>query len=119
MCASRPSAGRPAGYPSPVAAIPSLVSQHHPGPGPSRPDAAYPARRHRPVVRDSRSGCTRSAAASRSNGTPQCSPHSISPSMSRWDSRIVPASARRAGRSVVIVSRARVVEFITAFPAVT
>ena len=34
MCASRPSEGRRAGNPSPVAVIPSRVSQHHPGPGP-------------------------------------------------------------------------------------
>ena len=70
MCARRPSAGRVAGKPSPVAAIPSRVSQHHPGPGPSRPVAAYPARRHRAVIAGSRSGWTRSATASRSNGAP-------------------------------------------------
>ena len=57
MCARRPSAGRVAGNPSPVAVIPSRVSQHHPGPGPSRPVAAYPARRHRAVIAGSRSGC--------------------------------------------------------------
>jgi hypothetical protein len=66
MCASRASAGRVAGNPSPVAAIPSLVSQHQAGPGPNRPVAAYPARRHRATIAGSRSGLTRSAAASRS-----------------------------------------------------
>ena len=118
-CASRPSAGRVAGNPSPVAAMPSRVSQHHPGPGPSRPVAAYPARRHRAVSAGSRSGSTRSAAASRSDGAPQCSPTSSSPSMSRWDSRMLPASARRAGRAAaeVAVSCACAVVFISAFPA--
>ena len=66
MCASRPSAGRTAGNPSPVAFIPSRVSQHHLGPKPSRPVAAYPVRRHRPKIVGSRPGGTRSAAASRS-----------------------------------------------------
>ena len=70
MCASRASAGRPAGKPSPVAAIPSLVSQHQPGPGPSRPVATYPAWRHRAVIFSSRFEWTRSASASRSYGTP-------------------------------------------------
>ena len=37
MCASRETAGRDAGYRSPVAVIPALVSQHHAGPGPSVP----------------------------------------------------------------------------------
>ena len=55
MCARRPSDGRPAGNPSPVAVIPSRVSQHQPGPGPSRPVSAYPARRHRAVIAGSRS----------------------------------------------------------------
>ncbi|HEY1002983.1 MAG TPA: hypothetical protein VGD83_25405 [Streptosporangiaceae bacterium] len=82
-CASRPSAGGPARNPRPVAAIPSRVSQHHFGPGPSRPVAANPARRHRAVSADSRSGSTRNAVASRSNGAPKCSPQSSSPSMSR------------------------------------
>ncbi len=39
--------------------------------------------------------------------------------MSRWDSRTVPASARRAGRAVVMVSFACAVMTIPAFPAVT
>jgi hypothetical protein len=82
-CASRPSAGGPAVNPRPVAAIPSRVSQHHFGPGPSRPAAAKPARRHRAVIADSRSGSARNAVASRSNGAPECSPQSRSPSMSR------------------------------------
>ena len=56
MCARRPSAGRVAGNPSPVSVIPARVSQHHPGPGPSRPVAAYPARRHRATIAGSRSG---------------------------------------------------------------
>ena len=34
MCARRPSEGRVAGNPSPVAVIPARVSQHHAGPGP-------------------------------------------------------------------------------------
>ena len=70
MCASRASAGRPAGKPSPVAVIPSRVSQHQPGPGPSRPVATYPARRHRAVIFSSRLEWTRSASARRSYGTP-------------------------------------------------
>ena len=49
-----------------VAVIPSRVSQHHPGPGPSRPVAAYPARRQRARIGGSRSGSTCSARASRS-----------------------------------------------------
>ena len=61
MWASRPSAGRAAGNPRPVSAIPARVSQHHPGPGPSLPVAAYPARRHRATIGGSRSGWTRSA----------------------------------------------------------
>ena len=70
MCASRASAGRVAGKPSPVAVIPSRVSQHQPGPGPSRPVVTYPARRHRAVIFSSRLEWTRSASASRSYGTP-------------------------------------------------
>ena len=70
MWARRPSAGRVAGNPSPVSVIPARVSQHHPGPGPSRPVSAYPARRHRAMIAGSRSGCTRSARASRSYGAP-------------------------------------------------
>ena len=42
------------------------VSQHQAGPGPSRPVAANPARRHRAVIARSRAGCAPSAAASRS-----------------------------------------------------
>ena len=53
-----------------MAIIPSRVSQHQAGPGPSRPVAAYPARRHRAVMAGSRASSTRSAAASRSAGAP-------------------------------------------------
>jgi hypothetical protein len=70
MCARRPSEGRSAGNRKPVAVIPSRVSQHQPGPGPRRPVAAYPARRHRAVIAGSLASSTRSAAASRSSGAP-------------------------------------------------
>ena len=63
--------------------MPAAVSQHQAGPGASWPVAAYPALRQRAVMPRSRAGCTPSAAASRSYGTPPCSPHKISPSMSR------------------------------------
>ena len=101
LWARRPSAGRVAGNPRPVAAIPSRVSQHQPGPVPSLPVAAYPARRHRAVIAGSRSGCTFSATASRSLGAPPCSP-------SEQEAVDVPlgqpnrprvSAARRAGRS--------------------
>jgi hypothetical protein len=45
--------------------MPSRVSQHQAGPGPSRPVAAYPARRQRAVIAGSRASSVRSAAASR------------------------------------------------------
>ena len=50
MCASRASDGRGRGSANPAAVIPAGVSQHQAGPGPSRPVAAYPARRHRAVI---------------------------------------------------------------------
>ena len=46
--------------------MPAGVSQHHAGPGPSRPVAAYPALRHRAVIARSRAGRAASAAASKS-----------------------------------------------------
>ncbi|MGH3205978.1 MAG: hypothetical protein ACRDP5_28590 [Streptosporangiaceae bacterium] len=70
MCARRPAAGRTAGYLSPVVVIPSRVSQHHRGPGPSRPVATYPSRRHRASILDVPLGPVRSATASRSSGAP-------------------------------------------------
>ena len=63
MWARRPSEGSVAGNPSPVAVIPARVSQHHPGPLPSRAVSAYPARRHRATIVGSRSGGTRSGEA--------------------------------------------------------
>ena len=100
MWARRPSAGRVAGNPSPVSVIPARVSQHHPGPGPSRPVSAYPARRHRATIAGSRSGCTRSAMASRSYGRSVMLPAQQEPvdvALAEPDRPGVSA-ARRAGR---------------------
>jgi hypothetical protein len=55
-----------AGIAEPAGVHARRVSQHHARPGPSRPVAAYPARRHRATIPRSRAGCAPSAAASRS-----------------------------------------------------
>ena len=78
----------------PHASRPALVSQHHTGPGPSRPVSARPTRRHRTCSCRTTSGEASSKLAMGSARTPYISPHHTSPAISRAVNRTLPASIR-------------------------
>ena len=102
----------------------------HPVPGqpaPPRPrpqPARWPRTRRGATGPSARAaGPARPAARRRAGrtGRPSARRHSSSPSMSRWDSRMLPASARRRREPATgaAVSCACAVVFISAFPACT